>query len=95
MLDDEVKKIGNKGDIVLQGDFNARTGMKNDFIQPDTFLDNLFENSGSSVDFSKVLPPRNSEDKQTNPRPDDGSKSEKGSRRESGTRSTGRHRAAS
>ena len=68
LLNDEVKKIGNKGDIVLQGDFNARTGVKNDFIQPDTFLDNLFENSGSSVDFSKFLPPRNSEDKQTNPR---------------------------
>ena len=40
--------LKNKGDIILQGDFNARIGQKNDFIQPDPFLENLFENLPTS-----------------------------------------------
>ena len=50
LLDAESKRFKNKGDIIIQGDLNARTGQENDFIQTDTFLDELFD------DFSKTPP---------------------------------------
>ena len=66
MLTEETKRFNGRGDILLQGDFNGRTGKKDDFIQPDEFLDDLFNDI--STQSAYTLPPRNSEDIQTNPR---------------------------
>ena len=66
LLHEESKRFQGKGDIIIQGDFNGRTGLKNDFIQPDAFLDDLF--GGSSRELSDFLPPRNSEDNHSNAR---------------------------
>ena len=57
-----------KGDIIIQGDFNARTGQKKDFIPEDPFLEDLFEHQ--FIKF-KNLPPRNSEDLGSNTRGDE------------------------
>ena len=65
-MHEENKSFQGKGDIIIQGDFNGRTGQKNDFIQPDAFLDDLF--GGSSKELSDFLPPRNSEDNHSNAR---------------------------
>ena len=43
ILNDDIERFKEKGDIFLQGDFNARTGQKNDFIESDPFFDNLFD----------------------------------------------------
>ena len=37
ILNSDIEMMKDKGEIILQGDFNARTGQKNDFIQPDPF----------------------------------------------------------
>ena len=66
LLHEESKLFQGKGDIIIQGDFNGRTGQKNDFIQPGAFLDDLF--GGSSKELSDFLPPRNSEDNYSNAR---------------------------
>ena len=66
VLTEEAKRFNGRGDILLQGDFNGRTGKKDDFIQPDEFLDELFDDILTQSAYT--LPPRNSEDIQTNPR---------------------------
>ena len=66
LLNEEIKRFNDKGDILIQGDLNGRTGQKEDFIQPDEFLDELFD--GVSTQSSYILPPRNSEDSKTNAR---------------------------
>jgi hypothetical protein len=66
ILNDDIKILRGKGDIVLQGDFNARTGQKNDFIQPDPFFETLFDRCPETP----MLPPRNSEDQGINTRGD-------------------------
>ena len=66
MLNKETEKFKTLGDIVLQGDFNARTGQKIDFIQPDPFLEDIL--NCPLTNCGKSLPPRNSEDNGTNKR---------------------------
>ena len=66
LLNDEIKRFKGKGDILIQGDFNARVGDENDFICYDQFLDNLFDILPSNNNQSPTY--RNSEDKHTNPR---------------------------
>ena len=66
MLNKETEKFKTLGDIVLQGDFNARTGQKIDFIQPDPFLEDIL--NCPLTNCGKSLPQRNSEDNGTNSR---------------------------
>ena len=69
MLNEEINLFSKKGEIILQGDFNARTGQKKDFIQHDPFFEDLFGiNEGNKT---KAPPPRNSEDHGTNNRGDE------------------------
>ena len=53
---EEARQFNHKGEIILQGDFNARTGKEDDFISKDKF-DDIFgiENEATNL-------PRNSED---------------------------------
>ena len=64
----EAGSFKDKGDIIIQGDFNARTGQKKDFIPQDPFLEDLFEHQFVKC---KNLPPRNSEDLGSNTRGDE------------------------
>ena len=66
MLSNEIDIFSKKGDIILQGDFNARTGQKKDFIESDPFFEDLFDQPEENC--TPSLPPRNSEDKNDNPR---------------------------
>ena len=69
ILSEEYDRFGKLGNVILVGDFNARTGQKIDFIQPDPFLENLLDSPLSNC--GKALPPRNSEDNGTNTRGDE------------------------
>ena len=53
---EEARQFNHKGEVILQGDFNARTGKEDDFISKDKF-DDIFgiENEATNL-------PRNSED---------------------------------
>ena len=69
ILNEESKKFETLGDVIMVGDFNARTGHKNDFIQPDPFLEDLLDLP--LANYGKSLPPRNSEDSTVNKRGDE------------------------
>ena len=56
-LFEEIVSFQKKGEVIVQGDFNARTGICNDRIIPDKF-DTILMNNGS-ID----VPNRNSQDK--------------------------------
>ena len=66
MLNEETERFKKLGNIILQGDFNARTGQKIDFIQPDPFLEDIL--NCPLTNCGKSLPRRNSEDNRTNKR---------------------------
>ena len=53
---EEARQFNQKGEIILQGDFNARTGKEDDFIPKDKF-DDIFGIENEETNF-----PRNSED---------------------------------
>ncbi len=59
LLIEETERLRDKGD------FNARIGEKNDFIEPDPFFDKYFDNPITTTS-NKILPPRNSEDAESN-----------------------------
>ncbi len=56
-LQEEILYFQKKGQVVLQGDINARTGNERDFIIPDKFEEDFVDNC------TKTLLERNSEDK--------------------------------
>ena len=53
----EAKSLNKKGEVIMQGDINARTGNEPDFISKDKF-DDLF-----GIENNEINPPRNSEDR--------------------------------
>ena len=59
ILNEENKRFEKLGDVVMVGDFNARTGQTNDFIQPDSFLEELFD--CPLANYGKSLPTQISE----------------------------------
>ena len=65
ILNEEAKQFRDRGEVIIQGDFNARTGQREDFIRTDRFFENIFD--GFPAD-TRVLPPRNSEDGVSNAR---------------------------
>ena len=69
ILSEECERFEKLGEVILVGDFNARTGKKIDFIQPDPFLENLLDSPVANG--GKALPLRNSEDHGTNKRGDE------------------------
>jgi hypothetical protein len=56
---EEATQFSKKGEVILQGDINARTGDLPDFLTKDKF-DDLF-----GIENDEKNPPRNSEDKKT------------------------------
>lgn len=66
LLNEDINRFKGKGEILIQGDFNARVGDENDYIFYDQFLDDLFDSFPINTD--KPLASRNSEDNHTNPR---------------------------
>ena len=58
-LQEEIVNFQKRGQILLQGDLNARTCNENDFISPDKTIDFDFLNNNGDI----TLPARNSEDK--------------------------------
>ena len=61
-LGEDIESIRDKGgEIILQGDFNARTATERDFVENDKFDPEM-----SPVSYE--LPPRSSQDKVLNPR---------------------------
>ena len=60
-LIDNILCLGNKGHIILNGDFNARTGNLHDTIPPDKYEE-------FNIPTGNYRPNRNSQDKKTNTR---------------------------
>ncbi len=56
-LREEIMLFQGKGSVILQGDFNARTGLEDDRIILDRFMEDF------EVGDNHTLPPRNSEDR--------------------------------
>ena len=56
-MSDDIIHFQKKGEVILQGDINARTGSEEDSLQPDKF------EQETEVGDNLELPPRNSEDK--------------------------------
>ena len=59
MLSDEILQYQEKGNIIIQGDLNARTGVKEDLVQPNKF------DQETEIGDNFEIPPRNSEDSST------------------------------
>ena len=58
-LYEEILGLKQKGEVIVMGDFNARTGLDNDILEIDKF-DNL---DIPNINENNDIPPRNSEDK--------------------------------
>ena len=61
MTYEEILVLKQKGEIIVMGDFNARTGLDDDIIKFDKF-DNI---DIANINFNNDIAPRNSEDKLT------------------------------
>ena len=62
ILENEVRKYSNLGDVILAGDFNARTGLLNDYIENDSFDNQYLDN----YDIDQTFPKRNNSDLKIN-----------------------------
>ena len=63
-LSEEIAKFQQKGEVIIQGDFNARTGREKDFVNPHIMDENYNHREAENMGVVQ----RNSEDTTINPR---------------------------